>query len=300
MDYRYATGILRLSIAALLAGMLGACATTQRSSSGMGTTDDNAGAGPAAATQVSSKAGPSAGPTGAPVQGAGPSAASGSADARNADSGSATATTAVRSEDVDAEKRALADEDARIAKLHADQVNQSAADATTAAAAATTPAPSATQSSRPARADDAQAVFPENSNASIADNNKTSNSDNSDASQSANQPIARKPLQHSVYFDFDKSMIKEQYDSVLKAQAAFLEAHKNFSAEIQGNCDERGSREYNLALGARRAEAVKQALELLGVDGAKLTTVSFGSEKPVAMGKDEDSYSQNRRADIVD
>lgn len=297
MNYRYATGILRLSIAALLAGMLGACATTQRSSSGMGTTDDNAGAGSAAATQVSSKAGPPAGPAGAPVQGTDQSAVNGTTNARNADSGPETAATAVHSEDVDAEKRALADEDARIAKLHAAQADRAATDATT--AAAPTPAAGKTQPSLPARTDDAQAVFPENSNASVADN-KASNPENGDASQSANQPIARKPLQHSVYFDFDKSLIKEQYDPVLKAQAAFLEAHKNFSAEIQGNCDERGSREYNLALGARRAEAVKQALELLGVDGEKLKTVSFGSEKPVAMGKDEDSYSQNRRADIVD
>jgi len=111
--------------------------------------------------------------------------------------------------------------------------------------------------------------------------------------------VVQQPLQRSVYFDYDKSGIKEEYDSMLMAHAAYLKLHPGIAKEIQGNCDERGSREYNLALGARRAEAVKRALELLGADGRKIKTVSFGSEKPVALGKDEESYSQNRRADIV-
>jgi peptidoglycan-associated lipoprotein len=295
MDYRYAIGILRICIAALLAGMLGACATTQRTSSGMGMIDDAAAASPSTAsaaaptpaTQVSSKPGPSDSAAGTPVQATGQSAGNGTTGA---------GATTVRSEDIDAEKRALADEDARIAKLHAAQTEQPVADATNGTA---TPARAAStmQTNRASGADDTQAVFPENGSTSIPAPSKASNRDNSDA---ANDQISRKPLQHSVYFDFDKSLIKEQFDPVLKAQAAFLEAHKTFSAEIQGNCDERGSREYNLALGARRAEAVKQALELLGVDGEKIKTVSFGSEKPVALGKDEDSYSQNRRADIMD
>lgn len=300
MDYRYATGILRLCIAALLAGVLGACATTQRSSSGMGTTDEGAGASAAQGPKVTSKAGPADSAAGTPVQGTGQSAVNGNPNTRSGDDASGVAATTVRSEDVDAEKRALADEDARIARLHDAQTQQAASDAA-AGTVSPTPTQSATQSSRPARTDDAQAVFPENSGTSVPNGSKASNQDGGDASnQSADQQIVRKPLQHSVYFDYDKSLIKDQYDPVLKAQAAFLEAHKNFSAEIQGNCDERGSREYNLALGARRAEAVKRALELLGVDGEKLRTVSFGSEKPVALGKDEDSYSQNRRADIVD
>ena len=110
----------------------------------------------------------------------------------------------------------------------------------------------------------------------------------------------RQNLLLQLHREFESAQMKPLHEAILRAQAAFLESHKNFSAEIQGNCDERGSREYNLALGARRAEAVKQALVLLGVDGEKMKTVSFGSEKPVALGKDEESYTQNRRVDIVD
>jgi peptidoglycan-associated lipoprotein len=112
-------------------------------------------------------------------------------------------------------------------------------------------------------------------------------------------PLVELPLQRSIYFDYDKAVIKETYDSVLLANGAYLKAHPSITAEIEGNCDERGSREYNLALGARRAAEVKQALELQGVDGKRIKTVSFGSEKPIALGKDEESYSKNRRADIV-
>jgi peptidoglycan-associated lipoprotein len=93
--------------------------------------------------------------------------------------------------------------------------------------------------------------------------------------------------------------VPDKYDSMLVAHAAYLKAHPDFKAEVQGNCDERGSREYNLALGARRAESVKRALELAGADGSRISAISYGSEKPVATGKDEESYSQNRRVDIV-
>jgi peptidoglycan-associated lipoprotein len=110
---------------------------------------------------------------------------------------------------------------------------------------------------------------------------------------------AQRSAERSVYFAFDQALVAEQYNSMLMANAAFLKAHTNFDAEVQGNCDERGSREYNLALGARRAEAVKRALVLAGADGGRITTVSFGSEKPIAAGKDEESYSKNRRVDIV-
>ena len=113
------------------------------------------------------------------------------------------------------------------------------------------------------------------------------------------QPAADLPLTRSIYFEFDDATIADEYDSIIIAHAAFLKAHPDFKAEVQGNCDERGSREYNIALGARRAEAVKRGLELAGADGSRIKTVSFGAEKPVAFGKDEESYRQNRRADIV-
>jgi peptidoglycan-associated lipoprotein len=79
----------------------------------------------------------------------------------------------------------------------------------------------------------------------------------------------------------------------------YLRANRDLKVEIQGNCDERGSREYNLGLGNQRALAVKAALELLGIASDRISITSFGSEKPVALGHDESSWKQNRRADFV-
>ena len=107
------------------------------------------------------------------------------------------------------------------------------------------------------------------------------------------------PVERSVYFNYDEASVLARYDAMLLANAAYLKEHSGADIEVQGNCDERGSREYNLALGARRAEQVKRALEVGGVDGNRIHTVSFGKEKPIAMGQDEQSYSKNRRADIV-
>lgn len=107
------------------------------------------------------------------------------------------------------------------------------------------------------------------------------------------------PTENSIYFGYDQASFDQQYESVLIAHAEFLKANPGIKVEIQGNCDERGSREYNIALGQRRALAVKRALELLGVEGYRIDTVSFGAEKPVAFGHDEASWRQNRRADIV-
>jgi len=108
-----------------------------------------------------------------------------------------------------------------------------------------------------------------------------------------------RPTENSVYFGYDQAELDSQYETVLFAHAEFLKANPKLKIEIQGNCDERGSREYNIALGQRRAFTVKRALELLGVEGYRIDTVSFGSEKPVAFGHDETSWRLNRRADIV-
>ena len=91
----------------------------------------------------------------------------------------------------------------------------------------------------------------------------------------------------SVYFGYDQSGFESRFEPVIVAHAKFLKANPGLRVEIQGNCDERGSREYNIALGQRRAEAVKRALELLGIDGRRIDTVSFGAEKPVAFGQDD-------------
>ncbi|MDC7689509.1 OmpA family protein [Vogesella indigofera] len=103
---------------------------------------------------------------------------------------------------------------------------------------------------------------------------------------------------HSVYFDFDQSVVKDDQRGVVEGNAAFL---NRFSSKVlvQGNTDARGSREYNLALGQRRAESVKQSLEVLGVKPAQIEAVSFGKEKPRAEGDSEAANAENRRADFV-
>jgi peptidoglycan-associated lipoprotein len=103
----------------------------------------------------------------------------------------------------------------------------------------------------------------------------------------------------SIYYDFDAYNIKEEFQPVVEAHAKFLLEHKEMKIRVEGNCDERGSREYNLALGQRRADSVKRALTLLGVPGKQIETVSFGSEKPKSMGHDDDAWAENRRSDLM-
>jgi peptidoglycan-associated lipoprotein len=103
----------------------------------------------------------------------------------------------------------------------------------------------------------------------------------------------------SMYFDYDKYVVKTEYQDLIAAHAKYLAEHPNMSISIQGNADERGSREYNLALGQKRAVAVKMALSTHGVADKQMETVSFGQEKPKATGHDEASWSLNRRADIA-
>lgn len=110
-----------------------------------------------------------------------------------------------------------------------------------------------------------------------------------------NSPLAKR----SVYFDFDSYSVKSDYDSLLKAHARYLQSHPQRHVLIQGNTDERGTAEYNLALGQKRAEAVKKALETDGVSDSQMEAVSLGKEKPMATGHDEASWAQNRRADII-
>lgn len=103
----------------------------------------------------------------------------------------------------------------------------------------------------------------------------------------------------SVYFDYDKYEIKEEFKSLIAAHAAYLVKNKARKILVQGNADERGGREYNLALGQKRAEAVRKALALLGVAESQVEAVSLGEEKPRATGSDEASWAENRRSDIV-
>ena len=109
-----------------------------------------------------------------------------------------------------------------------------------------------------------------------------------------NSPLYKR----SVYFDFDSNLIKEEYNPLVQAHSRYMTDRRDARARIEGNCDERGSREYNLALGQRRAEAVKKVMTVLGVSDGRIETTSYGEEKPVAPGHDEASWAQNRRADI--
>ena len=103
----------------------------------------------------------------------------------------------------------------------------------------------------------------------------------------------------SVYFDFDSFSIKEDFKSVVEAHGKFLAGNPERKVIIQGNTDERGGSEYNLALGQKRAEAVRRALSLAGARDSQMEAVSFGKEKPKASGNSEEAWAQNRRADIV-
>jgi len=110
-----------------------------------------------------------------------------------------------------------------------------------------------------------------------------------------NNPLSKK----SVYFDFDSFLVKSEYQPLVEAHGKYLAANAGRQVKVEGNTDERGGREYNLALGQKRAEAVKQRLLLMGARDAQIETVSFGKEKPRATGNTEEAWAQNRRADIV-
>lgn len=103
----------------------------------------------------------------------------------------------------------------------------------------------------------------------------------------------------SIFFDYDQFVVKEEFKPVVSAHAGYLSQNRNRRMTIQGNTDERGSREYNLALGQRRADAVKNMMTLLGASAAQIETVSFGEEKPRAQGSNEQAWAENRRADIL-
>ncbi|RLK51512.1 peptidoglycan-associated lipoprotein [Alkalispirillum mobile] len=105
--------------------------------------------------------------------------------------------------------------------------------------------------------------------------------------------------QQTVYFDFDRSEIRDEDMPVIEAHARFLTENSSRRMTIEGHTDERGSREYNLALGERRAESVKRVMVLNGVDEDQLEIVSYGEENPVALGSDEDAWEQNRRAELI-
>ncbi|WP_269499854.1 peptidoglycan-associated lipoprotein Pal [Castellaniella sp. S9] len=108
-------------------------------------------------------------------------------------------------------------------------------------------------------------------------------------------PLAQ---QRSVYFEFDSYSIPEQYRSVVEMHSNYLTSHPGQKVRIEGNADARGGTEYNLALGQRRSDAVARMMTLLGVNANQLEAISFGKERPKALGNTEADYAENRRADI--
>jgi peptidoglycan-associated lipoprotein len=103
----------------------------------------------------------------------------------------------------------------------------------------------------------------------------------------------------TIYFDFDSSEVKSEYNSVIAAHARYLGSNPTVRVRLEGNTDERGSREYNIGLGERRAQSVRRALTLQGVTETQITTVSYGEERPAVTGHTEEAWSRNRRVDIV-
>lgn len=128
-----------------------------------------------------------------------------------------------------------------------------------------------------------------------------------DTSAVATAPVTVNPLtdpnnilsKRSIYFDFDKDTVKEEYRPLVEAHAKYLAEHGNAKVMLQGNADERGTREYNLSLGQRRAVAVKKSLNLLSAQDKQIETVSYGEEKATPNCKDEACHQTNRRVDIV-
>jgi len=102
----------------------------------------------------------------------------------------------------------------------------------------------------------------------------------------------------SVYFDFDMALVKPEFSALVERHGKYLAANPKVAIKIEGNTDERGSAEYNLALGQKRAEAVRQALKIFGVKDLQMEAISWGSEKPKSSGHDESAWAQNRRADL--
>jgi len=118
--------------------------------------------------------------------------------------------------------------------------------------------------------------------------------DPASALKDPNSPLSKR----SVYYDFDMYNIREEFQAMVEAHGKFMLENVDLRVRIEGNCDERGSEQYNLALGQRRADAAKKYLAGLGVQSPQITAISFGAEKPKAQGHDEEAWKQNRRDDV--
>lgn len=139
----------------------------------------------------------------------------------------------------------------------------------------------------------------ESSGAAGASANEGAAGANAGAAEGAGGPQEGLLAKRTIYFDFDSSEIKGEGTDIVAAHAKYLAAHPNIHVRLEGNTDERGSREYNIGLGERRAQSVRRALLLQGASDAQISTVSYGAERPVDPGHDEAAWAKNRRVDIV-
>ena len=112
-------------------------------------------------------------------------------------------------------------------------------------------------------------------------------------------PVAASNLPRVVYFDFDSYVVRDEYRGAIETYAKLLSVDRNKRLAIEGHTDDRGGREYNLALGQKRAEAVAKSLALYGAKDAQVDAVSFGKERPAAQGSDESAWAKNRRAELT-
>ena len=122
----------------------------------------------------------------------------------------------------------------------------------------------------------------------LADTNVTMDSDSGNAG-----------ALKSVFFDFNSSQLRADTKSALEGNAAYMKSNAAVNVQVEGHCDERGSVQYNLALGEQRAKAVRNFLVGQGIEGNRISTISFGKERPIAMGHDEESWGKNRRANFA-
>jgi peptidoglycan-associated lipoprotein len=149
-----------------------------------------------------------------------------------------------------------------------------------------------------------QTTLPDASNPPEQSGAQTGQATDSTVGQSgldANQQLLASAKQAGtlIYFEYDRAEIKPEFVPIVTAHAKYLNANASNKVRLEGHSDERGSREYNIGLGERRAQAVRRALMLQGVTEAQITTVSYGEERPAVQGSDESAYAKNRRVELV-
>ena len=133
-------------------------------------------------------------------------------------------------------------------------------------------------------------------NSTTSDSATTSDSDSGNNIEPGSQEDLIVNVGDRVFFGYDSAELDSDAKELLQAQAAWLKQYNKASITVEGHCDERGTREYNLALGERRAQAVKNYLNGLGVDASSMSTISYGKERPAVVGSNDDAWSQNRRS----